>query len=312
MSFISVTDLTKTYKDVPVLQGVTFAIAQGSIYALLGSNGAGKTTTINILSTLLTPDGGTAMIAGYNVATEAKKVREHISLTGQYAAIDDLLTARENMLMMGSLNRIPAKIAKARTAQLLQQFDLEKVANKRVSTYSGGMRRKLDLAISLLAAPPIIFLDEPTTGLDPRSRQELWRVIRELARSGTTILLTTQYLDEADSLADSIGVLNQGRIVAEGTASELKRRVGTEYIELVFKNAADCVKAQKLIAGASVADNSDSSLLVPLTDRVDDVRSVLDTLATASLKPTTFSLRQPTLDDVFMQLTESPTQESGA
>lgn len=305
MNIISVHNLAKSYKGHEVLKDVSFEVQKGTVYALLGSNGAGKTTIINILSTLLATDKGNVTIAGLDVRKEAKEVRGHISLTGQYAAIDDLLTGRENMHMMGNLNRVPVRTVKARTSELLRQFDLEEAANKRTSTYSGGMKRKLDLAISLLVSPSIIFLDEPTTGLDPRSRQELWHVIRELAHNGTTILLTTQYLDEADNLADKIGVLNAGKIVAEGTARELKHRIGGEYIELTFQNADDCIKAQKLILDALPAEEDPTSLTAPLTHRLSDVRNILDLLTKASLEPLTLNIRQPTLDDVFMKLTET-------
>lgn len=304
MSIISVKNLKKSYKSSEVLKGVEFQIAEGSVYALLGSNGAGKTTTVNILATLLSMDEGTVTIAGYDARKQAKEVRKHISLTGQFAAVDDLLTGRENMYMMGILSRVPYEKVKARTAALLRQFDLEKAADKRVSAYSGGMRRKLDLAISLLASPSVIFLDEPTTGLDPRSRQELWHVIRDLSRAGTTILLTTQYLEEADALADTIGVLHDGRIVAEGTADELKRHIGGEYVDLTFKDASDYAKAQSVLKNAETTDGS-LRLTVPVARKVKDLRAVLAALDAVRIEPEELAIRKPTLDDVFMQLTDT-------
>lgn len=311
MNVISVRDLVKSYKDNKVLDGISFDVEKGTVFALLGSNGAGKTTTINILATLLSADGGMATVGGYDTRTQAKKVRSCISLTGQYAAIDDLLTGEENMHMIGRLSRVPEKKIRERTKELLRQFDLEKAAKKRVSTYSGGMQRKLDLAISLLVAPSIIYLDEPTTGLDPRSRMELWRVIRELAKSGTTILLTTQYLDEADYLADKVAVLNGGKIVAEGTASELKQHVGSEYLELTFLSEADVLRAQKIIPAAHIDSDSPRMLSVAIADQAAELRNVLNALHEASLRPVAVSIRKPTLDDVFMKLTGSPDQKRG-
>ena len=304
MSAVSVKNLRKSYKKQVVLDNLTFTIKKGSIFALLGSNGAGKTTTINILSTLVKPDSGEANIQGHDVVKDAKEVRKHLSLTGQYAAVDELLTGKENMYMMGRLSRVSPQTIKKRTAQLLKQFDLEKAADKAASTYSGGMRRKLDLAISLLASPSILFLDEPTTGLDPRSRQELWRLIKSLAHDGTTILLTTQYLDEADYLADEIAVLREGTIVAQGTSDDLKKHIGASYLELEFAQASDTQAAMKLIRDSSVSSEKPTLLIVPFSDEISEVRRLLNELANEGLEPKSLTIRKPTLDDVFMHLTD--------
>lgn len=231
---VQIKDLRKKYKDVEVLKGVSFSIPKGSIYALLGANGAGKTTTISILATLTRADSGTAIINGIDIRENPAKAREYISLTGQFAAVDELLTGKENLEMIGNLYRLEKKIIASRTASLLDRFGLTEAANRQASTYSGGMRRKLDLAISLIANPAIIFLDEPTTGLDPRSRRELWQIVKGLASEGTTILLTTQYLDEADQLADTVAVLHNGTIVAEDTPEKLKRLAGASTLDDVF------------------------------------------------------------------------------
>jgi len=231
---IRVQDLRKNYKNTEVLKGVNLAIPKGHIFALLGANGAGKTTTINILSTLARADSGTVIVGSADVDKEPAKVRAQISLTGQFAAVDDLLTGRENLEMIGDLYQLKKDVVKARTASLLDRFELTEAADRQASTYSGGMRRKLDLAISLIANPAIIFLDEPTTGLDPRSRRELWRIVKDLAQDGTTILLTTQYLDEADQLADTVAVLHNGVIVAEGTPAKLKQLADATTLDDVF------------------------------------------------------------------------------
>lgn len=231
---IEVKKLHKSYKKMQVLKGVSFSVSKGNIYAILGANGAGKTTTINILSTLVCPDAGEVLINGIDVTQDSTKVKESISLTGQFAAVDELLTARENLEMIGSLYQLKKQVVLSRTETLLSKFGLTDAADRRASTYSGGMRRKLDLAISLIAKPSIIFLDEPTTGLDPRSRRELWNIVKDLAREGTTILLTTQYLDEADQLADTVAVLHNGIIVAEDTPSKLKEHTGAATLDDVF------------------------------------------------------------------------------
>jgi ABC-2 type transport system ATP-binding protein len=231
---IRIENLRKSYKNVEVLKGVNLTVPKGSIYALLGANGAGKTTTISILATLARADSGTVTIAGIDINKEPSKVRERISLTGQFAAVDDLLTGRENLEMIGSLYQLKKSDVASRAVSLLDRFGLTEAADRRTSTYSGGMRRKLDLAISLIANPEIIFLDEPTTGLDPRSRRELWAIVKGLAKDGTTILLTTQYLDEADQLADTVAVLHNGTIVAEDTPAKLKELAGANTLDDVF------------------------------------------------------------------------------
>ena len=231
---IVIEQLTKSFKDLKVLEGINLVVPKGKIIALLGPNGAGKTTAIRILSTLLKPDGGRALIEGYDVVKDPKKVRSLIGLTGQYAAVDEYLNAKENLYMMGQLYHLDRGFIKKRMKELLEQFDLMEAAGRPVKTYSGGMRRRLDLALSLIATPPVLFLDEPTTGLDPHSRLLMWDIIKKLMERGTTILLTTQYLDEADKLADQIAVLDKGKIIAQGTPAELKARVGQERIEITI------------------------------------------------------------------------------
>lgn len=304
-SVISVKNLTKSYKDNHVLKGVSLEVEKGTIYALLGSNGAGKTTAINILTTLLMPDSGEAKVAGFDVVREDKKVRSAISLTGQFAAVDDLLTGEENLIMMGRFSHVDPKVVRQRSSELLQQLDLVAAAKRPISTYSGGMRRRLDLAISLLASPPIIFLDEPTTGLDPRSRQEIWRIIRQLVKDGVTVFLTTQYLEEADQLADKVAVLHDGMIVAEGTSEELKKQVGGELIQLTFEDETTMRAAQKIIDGEVIAaDPTHYELEIATDGSAKNMRELLDALVKQRIEPTKIKLRQPTLDDVFMQLTE--------
>ena len=280
---IAVRGVSKSFGKTEVLRDLDLTVERGSVFALLGPNGAGKTTLINILSTLVSPDSGTATIAGFDVVTHREQVKRSISVTGQSAAVDEVLTGEENLRMMGRLSGLSTSEAARRATELLERFELVDAARKRVKTYSGGMRRRLDLGISLLLTPPVVFLDEPTTGLDTRSRQDLWEVIRSLAAGGTTILLTTQYLEEADQLADRIAVLEHGRIVAEGTPVELKARVGGEVLalhddkgEIVREIATDGT-----VAGLRLA-------LAPL----DDGASV--------------SLRRPSLDDVFLAVTGSP------
>lgn len=301
---IETKNLQKSYGTNHVLQGIDLRVERGSMLALLGPNGAGKTTTVRILSTLLSFDEGTVTIEGHDVKTEPDKVRSVIGLTGQSAAVDELLTGRENLIMMGRLYRLTKSSAKARAEELLEQFDLVDAADRPAKTYSGGMRRRLDLAVSLIATPPIIFLDEPTTGLDPRSRLAMWDIIKKLMADGTTILLTTQYLEEADQLADRIVVIDGGKVIAEGTASELKKRVGQDRLELTFADKAVLAKAKtalgKLVASV---DTKASVVSVGINDTNKDVRHVLDTLASVNIAVTAMNVHKPTLDDVFLSLT---------
>jgi ABC-2 type transport system ATP-binding protein len=294
--------LVKSYGGRTVLDRVDLAIGRGEVLALLGPNGAGKTTTVRILATLVPPDAGRASVAGWDVVRDAARVRTAISLTGQSAAVDEVLTAAENLLMMGRLRHLPAADARRRAAQLLDRLDLAADAHRRVKTYSGGMRRKTDLAMSLMGRPEVLFLDEPTTGLDPRSRQAVWDVVRGLVADGVTILLTTQYLEEADRLADRIAVLDGGRVLATGSGDELKRGVGDEQVELVLADAAEVPRAADLL-GAVRADRAARTVRVATDGSAAHVREVLDRLARAGVEVATLSLHRPTLDDVFLALT---------
>ncbi|ONI83543.1 ABC transporter [Saccharothrix sp. ALI-22-I] len=298
---VEATGLRKAYGSTTVLDGIDLEVAEGSVFALLGPNGAGKTTTIRILSTLTRPDAGELRVAGFDVVREPAKVRGVISLTGQYAAVDDEQTGRENVVMAGRLMHLGRPGAKARAAELLERFDLVDAADRRVKTYSGGMRRRLDLAMSLVAAPKVIFLDEPTTGLDPASRTTMWDAIRDLVRTGTTIFLTTQYLEEADRLADRIMVLDQGKVAAYGTADDLKARVGGDRLDLRFTSAAALGAAAGLLGG--FADQERLVLSVPSDGTAAHLHSVLDDLRAAAVVPAQVSSHRPTLDDVFLALT---------
>jgi len=296
--------LVKSYGDNHVLKGLDLKVERGTMLALLGPNGAGKTTTIRILSTLLELDGGSVEIEGYDVSTQADKVRNVIGLTGQSAAVDELLTGRENLVMMGRLYRLTKESATARAQELLEDFDLTEAADRPTKTYSGGMRRRLDLAVSLIATPPIIFLDEPTTGLDPRSRLAMWGIIKKLVEKGTTILLTTQYLEEADQLADRIVVIDGGKVIAEGTATELKSRVGKDRLEISFGSAEHLTVVKQLL-GKAVVDTNDKeySATLVIDDINQDVKEVLDKLAKEKIAVTSLEVHKPTLDDVFLSLT---------
>ena len=301
---IEATGLTKAYGRNKVLEGITLRVKRGTMLALLGPNGAGKTTTVRILSTLLQPDAGTVTIEGYDVLRQADEVRGVIGLTGQSAAVDEMLTGRENLVMMGRLYHLTKASAKARTEELLEEFDLVEAANRTLKTYSGGMRRRLDLAVSLIATPPVIFLDEPTTGLDPRSRLTMWDIINRLKANGATILLTTQYLEEADQLADQIIVIDGGKVIAEGTAKELKAKIGNDRLELTFATKRVHAEAVALLAG-DVVDSSESELTVTvlINDTNTDVKRTLDVLSDAKLPITSMAVHKPTLDDVFLLLT---------
>lgn len=301
---ITVKNLYKSYGETKVLKGINFSVERGTMLALLGPNGAGKTTTVRILSTLLQFDKGDVTIEGHNLHREAHEIRKVIGLTGQSAAVDELLTGRENLVLMGRLYRLTKDSAKARAQELLEEFDLLKAADRPAKRYSGGMRRRLDLAVSLIATPPIIFLDEPTTGLDPRSRLSMWAIIKKLMDDGTTILLTTQYLEEADQLADKIVVIDGGKVIAEGTASELKSRVGKDRLELIFKDEATFRQANRLL-GKAVVDAKDKELALSLVinDTNKDVKNVLDILTAKKLPIASMAVHKPTLDDVFLSLT---------
>jgi ABC-2 type transport system ATP-binding protein len=301
-SAIEVRGLRKSYGDKVVLDGVDLTVGAGTVTALLGPNGAGKTTTVHILSTLVRPDGGTARVDGCDVVTEQAGVRAVIGLTGQFSAVDSLLTGEENLLLMARLRHLGARRSAARASELLEQFDLVEAARQPLATYSGGMRRRLDLAMTLVAAPRVIFLDEPTTGLDPRSRHTVWDIVRSLVADGTTVLLTTQYLDEADELADRIAVLDGGRIVAEGTPDELKRLVPGGHVRLRFTDAATLDAAARLLEG-STPDEAGLALTVPGAGRVTPLRTMLDRLDTAGLEVDDLSIHTPDLDDVFFALT---------
>lgn len=291
--------LTKRYGAQTVLKGLDLKVAEGSVLALLGPNGAGKTTTIRILSTLTRPDGGTARIGGFDVAREAAKVRRVISLTGQYAAVDEEQTGRENLVMIARLRRFSRSAARSRSAELLERFNLVDAADRRVRTYSGGMRRRLDLAMSLVARPRLLFLDEPTTGLDPMSRTTMWDAIGELVREGVTIFLTTQYLEEADRLADRIVVLHNGDVVADGTADALKNQIGGTRLDLDFATEPDAGRAEALLGGVRTV----SRLSVPSDGSAAHLHRVLDDLRAAGVRTERVSAHRPTLDDVFTTLT---------
>ncbi|GAB3810130.1 ATP-binding cassette domain-containing protein [Kribbella italica] len=296
---VEATGLTKSYGGTEVLSGVDLTVREGEVVALLGPNGAGKTTTVRILTTLTRPTAGSATIAGYDVVRAATKVRGVISLTGQYAAVDDNQTGRENLVMVGRLMHLGRGPARQRTRELLERFGLTDAMDRRVKTYSGGMRRRLDLAMSLIGRPRVIFLDEPTTGLDPASRLTMWEAIGELVRDGTTILLTTQYLEEADRLADRIVLLDHGRITAAGTADALKTQIGGERIELYFAEPADARMAAHLLEG--LADGVLVNL--PSDGTAAQLHAVLDDLRAHGLQPARVSSHRPTLDDVFLTLT---------
>ena len=301
---IEVDDLTKSYGAVPVLDAINFRVRAGSVFALLGPNGAGKTTTVKILATLVAPDDGCARVAGRDVVAQRSAVRRRISLTGQYAALDEVQTGRENLEMMGRLRGLRPRAARARATDLLARFDLIDAADRRVGGYSGGMRRRLDLAAGLVADPEVIFLDEPTTGLDPRGRQAMWEVVTGLAAGGVTVLLTTQYLDEAERLADSIAVLDAGRIVAQGSARDLKQRVGGARLDL---QAADPSVFDALVdhlgPRAIQSDRATLTVATATDGTAASARAVLDELDPDRGRIARFELRTPSLDDVFMTLT---------
>ncbi|WHM36930.1 ATP-binding cassette domain-containing protein [Streptomyces sp. BPTC-684] len=299
--------LVKTFGDVKALDGVDLDVPEGTVLGLLGPNGAGKTTTVRVLTTLLQPDSGRATVAGIDVLKHPNEVRRAIGLSGQFAAVDEYLTGRENLQMVGQLYQMKAKEAKARAGELLEKFNLADAADRPAKTYSGGMRRRLDLAAALVVSPPVMFMDEPTTGLDPRNRQQLWEVIQELVAGGTTLLLTTQYLEEADHLAHDICVVDHGRVIERGTADQLKARTGGERVEVVVHQHEEIEPARAVLAGfgkgeVAVAEHT-RKLTVPVTGGAKLLAEVIRELDNRGVEIDDIGLRRPTLDDVFISLT---------
>ncbi|MFF8827730.1 ATP-binding cassette domain-containing protein [Streptomyces sp. NPDC015131] len=302
--------LRKDYRGTQALRGVDLAVPAGTVLGLLGPNGAGKTTTVRTLATLLVPDGGRAEVAGHDVVREPREVRRRIGLAGQYAAVDELLTGRENLALIGTLLHLGRRAARRRAAELLDRFDLTGAGDRPVRTYSGGMRRRLDLAACLVARPSVLFLDEPTTGLDPVSRMALWSAVRELVTDGVTVLLTTQYLEEADHLADRIVVVDTGRVIADGTPDQLKRKVGEERLEIAVARPEDVPAAvtalRRASAGEPVADPGTCVVSLAVgegTDSMDAIATAAAALRRDEVAVADFALRRPTLDDVFVSLT---------
>ena len=298
---IEVKNLKKSYKKVEVLRDVNFQVEKGTIFALLGANGSGKTTTINILTTILPADSGTATVNGFNILKEADQVRKNISLTGQFAAVDDVLTGRENLILIGELRHVenPKNLAE----ELLGQFDLAEAGDRRTATYSGGMRRRLDIAMSLIGNPSVIFLDEPTNGLDIQSRNMMWEMIKTLVKNGTTIFLTTQYLEEADQLADTIAVLSGGRIVKQGTPQELKNILPEGKIEFLFHDQKQLDAAAKLFEQqTTVRDDEARSLLVNTDGSLEQISELFNQLRAAKVEVAEFSRKEPTLDEAFLAI----------
>jgi ABC-2 type transport system ATP-binding protein len=310
MMMIETRGLRKSFGNHVVLDGIDLDVASGTILALLGPNGAGKTTMVQILSTLIGADGGEVRVAGHDLTREPDAVRAAIGVTGQFSAVDNLLTGEENLLLMADLHHLGRSEGRRRTAALLDRFDLVDAAKKTPATYSGGMRRRLDLAMTLVGDPRIIFLDEPTTGLDPRSRHTMWQIIRDLVASGVTILLTTQYLEEADQLADRIAVLDQGKLVAQGTPDELKRRIPGGHIRLQFADAHGLEEAAQTLGEVSRDDDA-FTLQVPNDGNVRSIKALLDRLDDESIMVNDLSIHTPDLDDVFFALTGHPDTQKG-
>lgn len=300
---IVVSGLRKSFGDKVVLDGIDLNVPQGTVFSLLGANGAGKTTTVKILSTLIGASGGRAEVAGHDVASDPDSVRAAIGVTGQFSAVDNLLTGEENLRLMADLNHLSKKDGKRTATDLLERFDLAEAARRPASTYSGGMRRRLDLAMTLVGRPRVIFLDEPTAGLDPRSRRGMWQIVRELVAGGVTIFLTTQYLEEADELADRIAVLEGGKLVAEGTAEELKRRIPGGHVRLQFTEPGRLQTAQRVLGRDAHRDGDALALRVPNDVSVRSLKALLDRLDDESIEVDGLSVHTPDLDDVFLALT---------
>ncbi len=304
-SAISATGLQKSYGDKVVLDNIDLTVAEGTVFSLLGPNGAGKTTMVQILSTLIPADGGEMRVAGHDLATDPDAVRAAIGVTGQFSAVDNFLTGEENLRLMADLHHLDRRVGRRRAADLLERFDLTDMARKTGATFSGGMRRRLDLAMTLVGNPRLIFLDEPTTGLDPRSRRTMWQIIRDLVADGVTIFLTTQHLDEADELADRIALLDHGRLVAEGTPDELKRRTPGGHLLLQFAGPRELDSAARVL-GTTSRDDEALTLQMPSDGNVRSLRSVLDRLDSASIEIDRLTIHTPDLDDVFFAFTGEP------
>ena len=315
MKAVVAENLVKTYNNgkVRALDGLSLDVEQGTVLGILGPNGAGKTTTVRILATLLKPDSGKATVGGIDVLSKPDEVRKVIGLSGQYAAVDEILTGYDNLVMFGKLYNLGAKSSIKRAEELLERFNLTEAAKRPIKTYSGGMRRRLDLAASLIVKPKVLFLDEPTTGLDPRGRQDMWGVIKELVQDGTTLLLTTQYLEEADHLANEIAVIDTGKVIARGTADELKRRIGGEHLEIVVE-ARDLVRSKSIIEeivnGKAEVDESLNSISAPVSTGTAALVEVINSLSAVGINPLDIALKRPSLDDVFLALTGHKAEES--
>ncbi|MFJ4658066.1 ATP-binding cassette domain-containing protein [Nocardia sp. NPDC088792] len=311
---IIVESVEKSFGEVKALRGISFTAPAGSVLGVLGPNGAGKTTTVSVLSTLVRPDAGRALVAGYDVVRQPDEVRASIMLTGQYAALDEVLTGRENLVLFGRLMGLHRKAARQRADELLERFSLTDAADRRVGQYSGGMRRRIDIACGLVRAPRVVFLDEPTTGLDPVSRQRLWALVRELKQQGVTVLLTTQYLEEADALSDNIIVVDKGTVIAEGTADQLKARSGSSYCEVVPVDAADIPRLVTALSGlgAVTVPESADRVALPAADGAATLTEALQRITTHNIELIDIALRRPSLDEVFIELTKPAVTEATA